>query len=207
MGVSSAKALIFDFDGVIADTEPLHWRSWAEILESFGIPFTWQQYCEVGRGIQDAEMINTLRTWLVDTSTLSVIESCNSARKQLVRELCMREPPIRPATIEMLLQLDGHRIGLVTSSERATVEPVLQAAGIHSLFEALVFGEDVDRHKPAPDPYLLIAQQLNVNTGLAFEDSTPGIASATEAGFTPVFVSHPNQLPEIVHRHLLRLPS
>ena len=53
-------ALIFDFDGVIADTDSLYWRSWAEGLETRGITFTWEQYCEIGRGVHDARMLESL---------------------------------------------------------------------------------------------------------------------------------------------------
>jgi len=60
----------------------------------------------------------------------------------------------------MLTTLNAYRIGLVTSSERAEVEPILRASAIYEKFDALVFGENVAAHKPAPDPYLMIAENL-----------------------------------------------
>jgi len=57
MPANRVDTLIFDYDGVIANTEPLHWRSWAEILVPLGIKFTWDQYCEFGRGVHDARML------------------------------------------------------------------------------------------------------------------------------------------------------
>ena len=58
---SRIETLIFDYDGVIANTEPIYWRIWAEILEPLGIRFTWDQYCEFGRGVQNARMLAKLR--------------------------------------------------------------------------------------------------------------------------------------------------
>jgi beta-phosphoglucomutase len=202
---SGIDALIFDYDGVIANTEHLHWRSWAEILEPLGIHLTWEQYCEVGRGVHDAHMIDTFRKLVQDPSLLSGVEEQNALRKRIMRDMCISKPPIYPATIEMLIHLKGlkgYRLGLVTSSERSDVEPVLRTAGIYHCFDALVFGEDVTRHKPAPDPYLLICSRLGIKTGLVFEDSDAGITSAKQAGLAVAFIADPEQLPKIVHREL-----
>lgn len=194
--------LIFDYDGVIADTEPLHWRSWTQILEPLGVQFTWEQYCEFGRGVHDGRMIQSLRERLHEPEVLRGVEQQNALRKDIMRQLCASHPPINERTIEMLLSLNGHRLGLVTSSARSEVEPVLQAAGIYQCFDGRVFGEDVERHKPAPDPYLLLKTQMGIDTGLVFEDSNAGIMSAQEAGFTVIPVADPNELPQLVYREI-----
>jgi HAD superfamily hydrolase (TIGR01509 family) len=82
------------------------------------------------------------------------------------------------------------------------VEPVLRTAGIFECFDAVVFGDDVERHKPAPDPYLLLGSLLDVKTGLVFEDSDAGIASAQEAGFVVIPIGDPADLPRIVDREI-----
>jgi beta-phosphoglucomutase len=203
--------LIFDFDGVIADTESLYWRSWAEGLEIRGITFTWEQYCEIGRGVHDVRMLENLRQLVGNTASLSGLEQDNVLRKQRMRDLCISQPPIHEKTIEMLHSLKCYRLGLVTSSSSSDVEPVLRAAGIYQCFDAFVFGEDVEHHKPSPDPYLLLGRRMGVTTGLAFEDSDAGIASARLAGFTVVPISEPAELSRIVCRELssspLRLPG
>lgn len=118
----------------------------------------------------------------------------------VVRDICVGAPPIHKATIELMFSLRSYRPWLVTSSARSDVEPVLRAAGVLQCFEAVVFDEDVKRHKPAPDPYLFAASLLGVKTGLVFEDSDAGIASAQEAGFAVIPVADPEQLPSIVNR-------
>ncbi len=96
------------------------------------------------------------------------------------------------------MRSSGYRLGLVTSSDRSDVEPVLRVSGIYEKFDATVFGDDVANHKPAPDPYLLVAHKLGVKSGVAFEDSVPGIESARAAGFKVVKVDNPKSLADIV---------
>jgi beta-phosphoglucomutase len=202
MSQSRIDTLIFDYDGVIANTEPMHWQIWAEILEPLGIRFTWDQYCEFGRGAQDASMFAKLRQLAQNPSTLSGLEELNALRKRIVRDLCVNEPPIAGATIEMLRSLRGYRLSLVTSSAGSDVQPVLRAAGIYQCFDAMVFGEDVECHKPAPDPYLLLRNRLGIRAGLVFEDSDAGIMSAQQAGFTVIPIADPEQLSRIVYREV-----
>jgi beta-phosphoglucomutase len=204
MPANRVDTLIFDYDGVIANTEPLHWRSWAEILVPLGIKFTWDQYCEFGRGVHDARMLNILRKLVQDPSILSGLEEQSALRGGIIRDLCKSEPPIYESTIEMLRSLKGYRLGLVTSSAESDVRPVLRAAGIYQCFDALVFGEDVECHKPAPDPYLLVSSRLGIKTGLVFEDSDAGITSAQQAGFTVIPITEPEELPRIVYREISR---
>ena len=203
-GEPHIDTLIFDYDGVIADTEPLHWRSWARVLEPLGVQFTWEQYCEFGRGVHDARMIQSLRERLHEPEILRGLEEQNALRKDIMRELCISDPPIHKGTVEMLLSLKGFRLGLVTSSARSEVEPILQAAGVYQCFDARVFGEDVERHKPAPDPYLLLGSQMGISAGLVFEDSAAGIMSAQQAGYTVIPVTEPDQLPWLVYREIAK---
>ena len=57
---SGSEALVFDFDGVIADTEPLYWRAWCELLKPYAVTFEWDEYCRIGRGIRDEKMLPSL---------------------------------------------------------------------------------------------------------------------------------------------------
>ena len=193
--------LVFDYDGVLADTEPLHWRSWAALLSRYDIPFSWEEYCRVGRGLTDAQMLEALRG-RVSLSDGAALLRQNDERKRAVCRRSLAEIPIPQATIELLSTLSAYRIGLVTSSQRPDVEPILRAAGIYQHFDAMVFGEDVSAHKPAPAPYLLIARKLGLSRGIAFEDSQSGLESAQAAGFKVFRVEQPKELAQIVARSL-----
>jgi beta-phosphoglucomutase len=195
------RALIFDYDGVLADTERLHWRSWAELLAPYGIQFTLANYCSIGLGINDLEMCRSIQKLGIPIDEAELLQK-NLERKRRVRAWSLAEPPIPKETVAMLATLSAYQIGLVTSSEKSDVEPVIRACGIYEVFDAFVFGEETTAQKPAPDPYLLIAQKLGVNTGTAFEDSQPGLESAAAAGFEVVAVGEPRELSQIVARYM-----
>jgi beta-phosphoglucomutase len=200
--LSNQECLVFDFDGVLADTEPLHWKSWASLLAPLGISLSWQEYCRIGRGMKDDKMLGQLPQVASDRALLSSLLKQEEYRKEMVRKWCAQQSPIGAPTIGMLKALKSFRLALVTSSDRADVEAVLRAAGIDHCFETLVYGQDTDRHKPDPAPYILIREKLGIETGVAFEDSDAGMESATKAGFTAVRVADPSELPEIVCRTL-----
>ncbi len=195
------RVLVFDYDGVLADTEPLHWKSWEALLLPFGYQFTWEEYCRIGKGVSDDRMFASI---LMKAPHLNVsqLSRLNLLRIRQVFEWSLRESPIPEETITMLASLRAYRIGLVTSSERAEVEPILRSAAVYEKFDARVFGEDVPAHKPAPDPYLLIAKNLGVSTGIAFEDSESGMQSAKAAGFKAVRIEQPRELAQVVSRLL-----
>lgn len=191
------EALVFDYDGVIADTEPLHWKSWVALLAPYNYELGWEEYCSLGRGVDDAQIYEALRNQASLPDEAEFLRQ-NIERKRMVREWSLQQIPIPRETIALLHALERHPIGLVTTSKRAEVEPVLRAAHIYGRFDALVFGEDVKAPKPAPDPYLLAAQKLGVSAGIAFEDSEPGLESARAAGFRVVKIDQPRDLARIV---------
>jgi beta-phosphoglucomutase len=195
------SALIFDYDGVLANTEVLHWKSWAALLQASNIPLSWEDYCATGRGVNDTRFVEVIRQ-RNPSIDLSQLGEQNTARNQRVRQLSLTESPISAQTIQLFNTLGGHRLGLVTSSERSHVQPVVQAAGIFDRFSAAVFGDDVTAHKPAPDPYLLIARKMGIKTGVAFEDSAAGIESALAAGFGVVPIADPSELSQAVTGYL-----
>lgn len=192
------EALIFDFDGVLADTEPLYWKAWTELLAPHGIQLTWQEYCRYGRGVKDVEMLKALPQLVSQPEIIRVLRQQLFARQQMVQTWSQQRCPIHDSIVRTLLSLHQFRLGLVTSSDRSEVEPLLRRAGIDHCFQALVFRADVHRHKPDPAPYLEIRSRLRVETGVAFEDSEAGIRSAAAAGFTVVRVACPDDLPALI---------
>jgi HAD superfamily hydrolase (TIGR01509 family) len=118
----------------------------------------------------------------------------------MVRQWKLDQQPIAAATVHLLKSLRGRRLGLVTSSDRVDIEPMLYSAGIADCFDACVFGEEITSHKPDPEPYLLIRQKLKIDGGIVFEDSEAGLLSARSAGFLTVLVSAPDELPDLVRK-------
>jgi len=201
---SFPKALIFDFDGVIADTEPLYWRAWCELLKPYDVVFAWEDYCRIGRGVRDEKMLSSLAELVPDHNQLQQIERLLPARKEMIRKWKLDHPLIAPATVQLLTSLRGRVLGLVTNSDREDIEPLLHRAGITGCFDAFVFGEEMTAYKPDPAPYLLIREKLGIRGGVAFEDSEAGLLSASGAGFETIRVPSPDELPHLVWRFLNR---
>lgn len=191
-------ALIFDFDGVIADTEPLYWRAWCELLKASGLAFEWPEYCRIGRGIRDEKMLESFAARVADPMIVKQIRERLPERRDMVRSWKLKQPPIASATVELLHSLAGQTLGLVTSSDRVEIEPMLRGAGIADCFAACVFGEEITKYKPDPAPYLLIREKLGIREGVVFEDSEAGLLSAATAGFRTIRVESPGELPRLV---------
>jgi len=83
-----AGSLIFDFDGVLADSEPLHWCSWRSVLERYGVSLSWDDYREFGRGVNDEQMLATLPQLAGRPQVLADIKGRMTERMEMVRDWC-----------------------------------------------------------------------------------------------------------------------
>jgi HAD superfamily hydrolase (TIGR01509 family) len=124
------------------------------------------------------------------------------SKKTMFRERVLSDLPIAPATLKFVKSLDGLGLAVVSSSATPEILPILQKTGLVESFGALVFAEDVGRHKPAPDPYLLAAEKLGAGKPLVVEDSEAGLASGRAAGFDVLRVTDPARMPDLVRARL-----
>ncbi len=194
-------AILFDFDGTLVDSEPIHYECWQDVLTPFGIKLTWDEYARNCIGVSDRAMIQQLASEVgVDFDALY---AQYPRKKELLRDRMLASPPMADLVRDFLLGFDQLPIGLVTSSYRIEVEPVLEALSVRHRFVASVFGDEVKNLKPHPEPYLLAAERLGVKRPLVFEDSEAGLASARAAGFTAIRVEHPTDLPSLLGSTLL----
>ena len=195
-------ALLFDFDGVLADTEPVHWQCWLEIIEPFGIELPWEVYSRKCIGVSDRKMIEALASEAATPIDPELLWQQYDEKKRRFRERIIPANPVSAATIELVRALCDYKLGLVTSSGRSEVEPVLEAVGIRECFNAAVFGGDVPRLKPAPDPYLRAAELLKAKHPLVIEDSDAGCESGRSAGFDVLRITSADQMPSLVRGRL-----
>lgn len=191
-------SILFDFDGVLADSEPLHWACWSETLAPLGIDLDWETYCGNCVGVADRNMVEYFARLSKRPIEAAELRTHYPRKKQLFTARVRENNPCVMATAEWLRTLEGYRLAVVSSSARAEVEPLLRSAGILDAFEATVFGDDVERHKPAPDPYLLAAGKLDARRPLVVEDSAAGVASARAAGFDVIRVASPGEVAAVV---------
>ena len=199
-------AILFDFDGVLADSEAIHYACWVEILAPHGIDLTWDNYQAHCIGITDRAMLEVLRHQVDPPYDIDLLWPEYPRKKALFRQKAAANPPIAESTKELILSLSltGQSLAVVSSSGRAELEPVLESAGLLACFKTLVCFEDVTLLKPHPDPYLEGARRLGAQNPLVIEDSDAGVASGQAAGFDVLRLDHPDQLAERLRKHLGR---
>jgi beta-phosphoglucomutase len=192
-------AILFDFDGVLLDSEPAHYDCWLEALAPFGVTFDWDYWVKHCVGMDDRTMLHKIAADARPPRTWDELWACYPAKKAAFRRRMLANPPFLPELTGLLERLSvRYKLAVVTSSGRTEIEPLLEAGGLRRYFSALVCGRDVERRKPAPDPYLLAAKQLGAKRPLVVEDSAPGIASARAAGFEVLVVKSPEEVPGLL---------
>ena len=196
------QAILFDFDGVLADSEPVHFACWQEILQSYGLHLDWQTYCEQGIGVSDRKLLALLCERAQRTADLELLIAEFPRKKELFRTRMEECQPFSAEVFDLLPELQDYRLAVVTSSGQAEVEPVLEKAGLRSFFQAVVYGGDVKQHKPAPEPYLLAIERLGVRSALAVEDSNAGEMSAVAAGLDVLRVQTVAEMPNLLRQRL-----
>ena len=184
-------SILFDFDGVLADTEPLHYECWLEILEPFGIQPTWDYYQRECIGISDRLMVERIST----PALFDLIWPKYALKQALFRHKLSLKSPFLAETAAMISELSPlYKLAVVSSSQRTEVEPPIVRAGLRDHFQAMVCGREAGNLKPSPDPYLHAAQLLGAKTPLVVEDSAAGEASGRAAGFEVLRVSSPESV-------------
>lgn len=188
IGQASLDAVIFDMDGVLTDTEPVHFAATNSVLNAEGAAMTWEQY-QPFIGTAEPSMWEFLeREFNLRGQRDGYRAAYNSAVLALLAERVAVLPGARAAVT--LVRERGLKLGLASSSRRAWVDATLKGAGFQGWFEAVVSGDMVEHGKPAPDIFLLTAEMLGVGVGrcLVLEDSPRGITAARAAGMVAVGV-------------------
>jgi beta-phosphoglucomutase family hydrolase len=179
---------IFDCDGTLADTMPLHFRAWTRIVGELGGSFPEELFYQTG-GMPTVQILEMLR----DEHGLRVDDAQRLAQRkeEYFLELIHEVKPIE-AVVEIARRWSGIKpLAVASGGFHRQIELTLDALGIRSLFTAVVCVEDYARGKPFPDPFLEAARRLKVPPVdcVVFEDSMLGVEAAAAAGMQCVFVS------------------
>jgi beta-phosphoglucomutase family hydrolase len=178
---------IFDCDGTLADTMPLHFRAWTRIVGELGGSFSEESFYQTG-GKPTVQILEMLR----DEHRLRVddVQKVAERKEEYFLELIHEVKPI-DAVVEIARQWSGIKpLAVASGGFHRQIELTLDALGIRSLFTAVVCVEDYARGKPFPDPFLEAARRLKVPPAdcVVFEDSMLGVEAAAAAGMECVFV-------------------
>jgi HAD superfamily hydrolase (TIGR01509 family) len=183
------RAYLFDCDGTIADSMPLHYRAWKQALGEWNCPFDEELFYAWG-GKPPVEIIATLN----ETRGLQMpVEQVAERKEDLYYALLPELEPV-PEVLEHIDAMQGKiPYAVVSGSTRGSVIKTLTAVHLLDRFDMLVGSEDYARSKPAPDCFLMGAARLGMRPKdcLVFEDTAMGIAAATAAGMASVRVPSP----------------
>ena len=180
-------AYIFDCDGTLADTMPLHYRAWGKLLKDYGGTLPEDLFYRLG-GKPTEQILSYLRDELA--IPIDDLGAAAHRKEALFLELLDEVKPI-DSVVAIARRWQGIKpLAVASGGFRRNVEMTLEALGILGLFDAIVCVEDCARGKPFPDPFLEAARRLRVAATdcLVFEDSTLGIEAAVAAGMQWVLV-------------------
>jgi len=183
------RAVLWDLDGTLVDSEEYHWRAWKETLEGAGIVITHQDFLSSFGQRNDA----ILAKWLGESAAAGTIEQIGNDKEERYRELVRLEGLLPlPGAAEWVERLhhEGWQQAIASSAPRSNVETVLDALHMRSWFQAAVAAEDVREGKPAPDVFLAAAARLSTEPHgcVVVEDARAGIAAAQRAGMRSIGV-------------------
>ena len=187
-----ARAVIFDLDGVMIDSEPLHIQAWKVLFAREGITVTEEEYLH-GIGMLDADWIGYLFS---RRGKQADPEWWQNAKREVYRDILAANIRPFPGVAALVRRLHAEfRLGLASSSWRENLEVVLEAMNLRPCFRVLTGKEDVTRHKPDPEAYLRTASHLGLppHACTVIEDSMLGVRAARAAGMRCIAVT--NSLP------------
>ena len=183
------RAVLWDLDGTLVDSEEYHWLAWRDSMAAEGVTLTHEQFLKTFGLRNDA----IVPQWIPGAST-ERIERIADAKEQLYRRL-VREGGLAPlpgaAEWTQQLAADGWRQAIASSAPRENIDTVLQAIGLASPFQALVSAEEVTVGKPDPQVFLTAAARLGSAPAqsIVVEDAAAGIEAARRAGMPSIGVS------------------
>ncbi len=197
-------AVIFDLDGVLADTIDLHYRSWQQVADDEDIPFDKSQYEQI-LGMNREDSINRLLGDRMVSSQRKqdMLDRKNRYYLELVKFLDSSQ--LLPGVADLLAELQAQDIRIALGSSSKNAEMVLHKLEVRHLFEQVADGHSVVQSKPAPDVFLKAAALLRVAPAncLVVEDAAAGVLAALAAGMQVVGVG---PTPRLQQAHLV-LPS
>ena len=189
------EAVLWDMDGVIADTGPYHLKAWQEVFQKRGFNYS-DEVFQRNFGKRNDTIVRSI---IGDSASPAEVDAITTEKEAVFRQKATAKVKPFPGAIELLKSLReyGVRIALASSAPIENIQLVIQDLGIDNCFAVIVWGREVTEGKPSPQGFLLAAQRLGVEPKncVVIEDSVAGVTAAKRAGMRCVAVTntHPRK--------------
>ena len=207
------RAIVFDFDGVIADSEPLHFRAFRDVLARSGVHLSEKDYYARYLGFDDVGVFRTVGAELGTSWTMRDVATMVADKAMRLEEIERDVSVLFPGAADAIRRAAAAvPIAIASGALGPEIRRILNHADLTKYFSAIVSAEDTPASKPAPDPYVravaLLREQmpgaeLQPNECVAVEDSRWGLESAREAGLRTVAVTNSYDASELTEADLI----
>lgn len=200
------KAVLFDMDGVIFDTERVYMEEWEEVFRKYGYKFDRSVYLDLmGTGRKNVKRVFKE----VFGENLPLDDMYKDKDAMIFDTIRKGELPIKQGAVELLsfLKENGYKIALATSAIRERLDIQIKINNMYERFDAMVCGDDITKSKPDPEIFLKAAQglQMPVENCLIIEDSEAGVQAAVNAGIPAINVPDMKMPDEEMRRKALKI--
>lgn len=206
------RAVVFDFDGVLANSEPLHFRAFRDVLSDRGFPLTEADYYARYLGFDDVGAFGAISADagrpLTETAIAALVDEKAARMEALERDASVLFPGARDVIQRMASR---GLIAIASGALRQEILRVLDREALRSFFPVVIAAEDTLASKPDPAPYLRAVETLGLYAGeritaaecVALEDSTWGLQSAAAAGLRTIGITHSYPADELTDAQLV----
>jgi beta-phosphoglucomutase len=176
------RGLIFDVDGVLVDTVPLHYAAWERMFREFGYPFDLRIYRE---RVDGKSRLDGVRGVMSDASEQQIAEAARLKQSYYLEQLETARLEPFPDTVRFLRRLNGRGLRLAAASSSVNAPLVLSKIGLLDEMESVVTGADISRGKPDPEIFLIASERLALAPSdcVVLEDAEVGVEAAVRGGF------------------------
>jgi HAD superfamily hydrolase (TIGR01509 family) len=196
------KGIVFDLDGTLADTEPLHIDTWLVILNNLGLTFE-ESWMHQWIGLSDRIVAEHICANYLKKQS---VEGLQQLKQQTYRRRATKEVRLFDQVEDFLIEITQYvPIAIATNSSQDDVSAVFQATNLQQHLKVIVTANDVTQLKPHPEPYRTAAFQLGLHPSMciALEDSPAGIKSAKKAGLFAIGVENSHSSEKLTEANLI----
>ncbi len=205
---SRLKAVIFDCDGILVDTEPLHYAAFQEVLQPLGLGFDYEHYLKHYIGFDDRDAFREAFREGSRPLGGGQLSEFMLAKEEALKRIIARGVPTFPGVVELVRELaeGGVPLAVASGALRHEVETFVLGLGLQKAFPVIVAADEVEHSKPDPETYLKAMTRVREHFGLAdltarecvaIEDTPAGMQSARRAGMFVVGVAHSYSIEQL----------